>query len=42
MCQFLVYLGYRFNQEKDELDNLKIFEVAGKYMDIISINHFRK
>ncbi|WP_338359516.1 hypothetical protein [Yeosuana marina] len=37
-----MYLGCRFNQEKDELDNPKIFEVAGKYMDIISINHYRK
>jgi hypothetical protein len=37
-----MYLGCRFNQEKDELDNKKIFEVAGKYADIISINHYRK
>ncbi|WP_366186675.1 hypothetical protein [Flavobacterium ovatum] len=37
-----LYLGCRFNQEKDELDNPKIFEVAGKYMDVISINHYRK
>jgi len=37
-----LYLGCRFNQELDELDNPKIFEVAGKYMDIISINHYRK
>ncbi len=37
-----LYLGCRFNQETDELDNPKIFEVAGKYMDIISINHYRK
>ncbi len=37
-----MYLGCRFNQEKDELDNPKIFEVAGKYADIISINHYRK
>ncbi|WP_415326840.1 hypothetical protein [Chryseobacterium sp. MMS23-Vi53] len=37
-----MYLGCRFNQELDELDNPKIFEVAGKYMDVISINHYRK
>lgn len=37
-----LYLGCRFNQELDELDNSKIFEVAGKYMDIVSINHYRK
>lgn len=37
-----LYLGCRFNQESDELDNPKIFEVAGKYMDIVSINHYRK
>ena len=37
-----MYLGCRFNQEKDELDNPEIFEVAGKYCDIISINHYRK
>lgn len=37
-----MYLGCRFNQEDDELDNPKIFEVAGKYMDIVSINHYRK
>ncbi|WP_130736045.1 hypothetical protein [Flavobacterium sp. J27] len=37
-----MYLGCRFNQELDELDNPKIFEVAGKYMDIVSVNHYRK
>jgi len=37
-----LYLGCRFNQELDELDNPKIFEVAGRYMDVISINHYRK
>jgi hypothetical protein len=37
-----MFLGCRFNQELDELDNPKIFEVAGKYMDIISVNHYRK
>ncbi|MES2775614.1 MAG: hypothetical protein V4722_15670 [Bacteroidota bacterium] len=37
-----LYLGCRFNQEKEELSNPEIFKVAGKYMDIISINHYRK
>lgn len=37
-----LYLGCRFNQEKEELQNPAIFEVAGKYMDVISINHYRK
>lgn len=37
-----MYLGCRFNQESDELDNPVIFEIAGKYMDIVSINHYRK
>jgi hypothetical protein len=37
-----LYLGCRFNQEEEELKNPAIFEVAGKYIDIISINHYRK
>jgi len=38
-----MYLGCRFNQEPNqELTNPAIFKVAGKYMDIISINHYRK
>lgn len=37
-----LYLGCRFNQEKEELSNQAIFKVAGKYMDIVSINHYRK
>lgn len=38
-----MYLGCRFNQEKfQELLNPEIFRIAGKYMDIISINHYRK
>jgi hypothetical protein len=37
-----MYLGCRFNQEKEELQNPEMFKVAGKYMDIISINHYRK
>lgn len=39
-----LYLGCRFNQDKrkQELSNPEIFKVAGKYMDIVSINHYRK
>lgn len=37
-----MYLGCRFNQEKEELQSKEIFKVAGKYADIISINHYRK
>lgn len=37
-----LYLGCRFNQENEELKNAAMFKVAGKYMDVISINHYRK
>lgn len=38
-----MYLGCRFNQERNqELTNPEIFKVAGKYMDIVSINHYRR
>lgn len=39
-----LYLGCRFNQDKhqQELSNPAIFKVAGKYMDVISVNHYRK
>jgi hypothetical protein len=37
-----LYLGCRFNQESEELNNPEIFKVAGKYADVISINHYRK
>lgn len=38
-----LYLGCRFNQDKEqELTNPEIFRVAGKYMDVISVNHYRK
>jgi hypothetical protein len=37
-----MYLGCRFNQETEELRSQAIFEVAGKYMDVVSINHYRK
>lgn len=36
-----LYLGCRFNQHKEEMASKEIFEVAGKYMDVISINHYR-
>lgn len=37
-----MYLGCRFNQQnRQELTNPEIFKVAGKYMDMISINHYR-
>ncbi|MEO6285422.1 MAG: hypothetical protein ABIN80_09690 [Dyadobacter sp.] len=37
-----MYLGCRFNQmNRQELTNPEIFKVAGKYMDIVSINHYR-
>jgi len=32
-----LYLGCRFNQESEELQNSEMFKVAGQYMDIISI-----
>lgn len=37
-----MYLGCRFNQHKEELRNKAMFEVAGKYMDVVSINHYQK
>ena len=37
-----LYLGCRFNQWKYELVNEEMFKVAGKYMDIISLNHYQK
>lgn len=37
-----LFLGCRFNQWNYELVNDKIFEVAGKYMDVISINHYQR
>lgn len=36
-----LYLGCRFNQHKEEMASKEIFEVAGKYMDVVSINHYR-
>ena len=37
-----MYLGCRFNQWRDELRNPAVFETAGKYMDIISVNHYQR
>ncbi|MDY3783152.1 MAG: hypothetical protein SOZ66_02715 [Candidatus Cryptobacteroides sp.] len=37
-----LFLGCRFNQWNYELINEDIFKVAGKYMDVISINHYQK
>lgn len=37
-----LYLGCRFNQEREELQNEAMFKVAAKYMDVISVNHYRK
>lgn len=37
-----MYLGCRFNQWKEELHSKAIFEVAGRYMDIISVNHYQR
>jgi hypothetical protein len=37
-----LYLGCRFHTAVGDLTNRELFRVAGKYMDIISINHYRK
>lgn len=37
-----LFLGDRFNQWNYELKNEKIWEVAGKYLDVISLNHYQK
>lgn len=36
-----LFLGCRFNQHKEELSCPEIFAVAGKYLDVISINHYK-
>ena len=36
-----LYLGCRFNQHHQEMASPEIFAVAGRYMDVISINHYR-
>lgn len=37
-----MYLGCRFNQPLNELINPVMFNVAGQYMDVISLNHYLK
>ena len=37
-----LFLGNRFNQWNYELINPEMFKVAGKYVDIISINHYQR
>ncbi len=37
-----LFLGCRFNQWNYELKNDEIFRTAGRYMDVISINHYQK
>lgn len=37
-----LYLGCRFNQWKEELHSKAMFEVAGRYMDVISVNHYQR
>jgi hypothetical protein len=36
-----LFLGSKFNQEDEELINPEIMKVAGKYSDVISIDHYR-
>lgn len=36
-----LFLGSKFNQEDEELINSEILKVAGKYTDVISIDHYR-
>ena len=35
-----LYLGCRFNKWNFELGSEKMFRIAGKYMDVISVNHY--
>ena len=37
-----LFLGDRFNQWSYELVNEEMFKVAGKYVDVVSINHYQK
>ncbi|MBP5636410.1 MAG: hypothetical protein J6X25_02690 [Bacteroidales bacterium] len=37
-----LFLGDRFNQWSYELVNPEMFRVAGKYVDVVSINHYQK
>ena len=37
-----LFLGNRFNQWNYELVNPEMFKTAGKYVDVVSINHYQK
>lgn len=37
-----LFLGDRFNQWNYELVNPEMFKVAGKYVDVVSINHYQR
>ncbi len=37
-----LFLGDRFNQWNYELINEEMFKVAGKYVDVVSINHYQR
>ena len=37
-----LFLGDRFNQWNYELVNPEMFKTAGKYVDVVSINHYQK
>ena len=37
-----LFLGDRFNQWNYELVNPEMFRVAGKYVDVVSINHYQR
>ena len=37
-----LFLGDRFNQWNYELVNEEMFKTAGKYVDVVSINHYQK
>ena len=37
-----LFLGDRFNQWGHELVNSEMFKAAGKYVDVVSINHYQK
>ena len=37
-----LFLGSRFNQWSHELVNPEMFKAAGKYVDVVSLNHYQK
>ncbi|MBR1868510.1 MAG: hypothetical protein IJ799_00400 [Bacteroidales bacterium] len=37
-----LFLGDRFNQWNYELANEEMFKMAGKYVDVVSVNHYQK